>query len=333
MIEIDGSVGEGGGQILRTSIALSALTGESVRIFKIRAGRDSPGLKPQHVTAIGAVASVCEASVEGNIPKSSEIVFTPSGIKQGKYEFDVGTAGSVTLVLQSLLPAVVSKPGDFSFRITGGTDVSWSPQADYMRNVTVPILEKIGCSIEMKLLKRGYYPKGGGVVELNVHGAGSVKPLNLSGRGEVLSINGVSHASLPLRERSVCERQALSAKKHLVDYRKVELSCEYSDAYSIGSGITLWADCGNTLIGSGCLGARELKAEDVGKKAALDLLSEIKSGACLDRYMADQIVPYIALAGGEVTVSEVTPHCRTNVWACREFGFKVGLEGNVIKSV
>ena len=332
MIEIDGSHGEGGGQILRTSVALSAFCGKAVKVFNIRAGRDTPGLRPQHVTGIDAVGKICSAKIEGSSVGSSELFFTPGELKSGDFAFDVGTAGAITLIIQSLLPTVVSHPGEFSLRITGGTDVRWSPQADYLKHVTIPLLNKLGCIIELKVLRRGYYPKGGGLVELKVEGVQKLKEIDLTTRGEVKSISGISHAHSSLKERSVCERQANSAKKYLVDYENVNISCEYNDAFSIGSGITLWADCGNTIIGADYLGARELKAEDVGKKAALDLLSALKSSACLDKFMADQIVPYIALAGGKATIAEATEHAKTNVWVCREFGFDVRLAGNTLSS-
>jgi len=329
MIVIDGSAGEGGGQILRTSVALGALTSKPVTVRNIRAGRNPPGLKPQHVAAIEAVAQVCGAEVKGNYPGYGEIVFEPGPVNAGVFSFDVGTAGSATLVIQSLLPVLAGAGGDFCFTVQGGTDVSWSPQADYLKNVTLPLVERFGPRIRMKIARRGYYPKGGGLVEVRVSGS-ELKPVSLLEPGGVLAVKGVSHAHISLKERQVCERQANSARKNMVYYDKVGITCDYADTLSVGSGITLWAECKNTILGADFLGARDLRAEEVGRKAALGLLGELQSGACLDKHMADQIVPYLAIAGGKATVSEATEHCKTNIWVCNQFGFDVRLEGKTI---
>lgn len=156
--------------------------------------------------------------------------------------------------------------------------------------------------------------------------------MDLTARGDVKSISGISHARIQLKERNVCERQAAGAKKTLMEVNDVNLKCEYADSHSVGSDLILWADCGNTIIGADSLGAKKLKAEDVGRKVAEQLIAEIKSDACLDKHIADQIVPYIALAGGEATVSQITEHAKTNVWVCQQFGYKIEIEGKSIKS-
>ena len=170
MIEIDGSHGEGGGQILRTSLAFSAVLVEPVRILKIRSGRPNPGLAPQHVTSIEAVAELCNAETEGVFPGSTELAFKPGQLTGGDYAFDVGTAGSISLIIQScLVPAAVSK-SRVTLSVKGGTDVRWSPPIDYMRLVHLPVLSKFGAHSYVELESRGFYPEGGGEVSVRWSG-------------------------------------------------------------------------------------------------------------------------------------------------------------------
>jgi RNA 3'-terminal phosphate cyclase (ATP) len=162
VIEIDGSFGEGGGQVLRTAVALSALLGREVHIKNIRAKRPNPGLRAQHMTAVKAVAALCDAETIGLEIESTELSFMPRKIVSGSFKFDVGTAGSISLVLQALMPAGAFSSGGTEFEITGGTDVRWSPTIDYVRFVILPMLSRLGYAAELKLIRRGHYPKGGG---------------------------------------------------------------------------------------------------------------------------------------------------------------------------
>ena len=164
MIEIDGSLGEGGGQIVRTAVALSAVTGKPVRITRIRQGRSKPGLAAQHARAITALAVICDARTSGATPGSSEIVFTPGEIRGGRHRVEIGTAGSVTLLMQCLLPALLRADAPSSLHILGGTDVNWSPTVDYFKNVFLPALSSFGAKVSLDVLQRGYYPRGQGEV-------------------------------------------------------------------------------------------------------------------------------------------------------------------------
>jgi len=339
MITIDGSKGEGGGQVLRTSVAMSAVTGKEFRIEKIRAKRKNPGIMPQHLNAITSVARLCNAEVKGLKVGSMELEFYPREIRGGKLNLNIGTAGSITLVLQALMIPSIFADKDVKVTITGGTDVRWSPPIDYLRFVTLPILKKFGYNAKIKLIKRGYYPAGGGKVKAVIEPIKRMDRIELMNRGRLIAVKGISHCHLDLEKARVARRQARSARPLLYNKlsnmgfnRDIEIKQEYSGALSYGSGITLWIETENSRLGADSLGEKGKKAELVGKEAAEDLTKELDSTAPLDRYMADQIVPYLALAGGSVRVSEITQHAKTNVDVVNEFGFDVVIEGNVIKA-
>src|SRR5881396_3860558 len=192
MLEIDGSFGEGGGQILRSCLALSAVMGKEVRIFNIRAGRAEPGLKAQHLTGARALAQICGASSKGLKIGSTELIFNPGRVKAGSFHFDVGTAGSITLVLQTLMPLLPFALGKVEVAITGGTDVKWSPPIDYLRLVTLPLLARMGMQASILVVKRGHYPKGGGIVRLKASPTSVLKNIVGIDGGNLLAITGVS---------------------------------------------------------------------------------------------------------------------------------------------
>lgn len=318
MIEVDGSFGEGGGQILRTTLAMAAVLGREVRVFNIRAGRGEPGLRPQHLTSARAITEISSASSKGLEVGSTEFVFKPRTLRAGHFGFDVGTAGSITLVLQTLMPVFPFLPGRVEIEITGGTDVKWSPPIDYLRLVLLPILAKMGYHGTLQVAARGHYPKGGGVVRFVATPSGSLGPLtNLEGGG-VVKIIGVSHSvRLP---RHVAERQSITAARVVLErgLPKPEVHLDVSEdrsALGPGSGIVLCAQTSTgAILGADSLGERGVSAEDVGSSAGKRLLEELESKAFLDRHMGDMIVPYAALAEGrsEISVSLVTQHTVTN---------------------
>ena len=343
MLIINGSIGEGGGQIVRTSVAMSAITGDPVKIINIRANRPNPGLSAQHFSAIESVAKLCNAEVNGLSIGSREVIFKPNLIKNKKLNIDVGTAGSVTLILQALMIPAIHVEGEIIINIRGGTDVRWSPPIDYLRFVTLPILRKFGYIGEVVHLKRGFYPKGGGKIKVKISGIGKLKRINLETRGSVKGICGISHAHTNLKKAEVAKRQMKSARPLLFSELSklisknsgfnsnfIKIKQEYSDTLSYGSGITLWAEFENTIIGADSLGERGKRAEIVGYEAAQNLIKEINSGGCVDKYMADQVIPYIALSGGSVKVSEITEHAKTNVKIVNKFGFNVKINRNII---
>jgi RNA 3'-phosphate cyclase len=319
MIEIDGSFGEGGGQILRSSLALAAVLGKEIRIFNIRAGRSEPGLKAQHLTCAKAVADLCNASDQGLEIGSSEFFFRPSSIEGGDFRFDVGTAGSITLVLQALMPLLPFASSNVTLEVQGGTDVKWSPPIDYLRLVTLPLLEKMGVQVSLEIVKRGHYPKGGGIVKVASVPSSYLKPIVALKGEKVESIVGISHSVKLLAH--VAERQATAATRLIeakgMNSPEIEIqSSENSSHLSPGSGIVLAGILENSsIVGGDCLGERGRPAEEVGRNAAMTLLEEIETGSFLDRHMGDMIIPYIALAEGisDLSVSRITQHTLTNI--------------------
>ncbi len=347
MIQIDGSYHDGGGQILRTALGLSALTGQPFEIADIRRNRPKPGLRYQHLSCVKAVAELCSATFEGAEVSSTEIKFCPGNIKGRTLSVDIGTAGSVTLLLQSLLPPLIFGDKKFRIKVTGGTDVPFSPPADYFISVLLPQLRKFCESIEFSVERRGFVPAGGGKAELCVkpkfplsnYGSfneflkelrnAATAEISLGSQGVLLQVKGSSIASGDLQKGEVAERQAKAAKMALAKLNvPVSVSSSYSDSLSTGSVITLWAvfsdgdevsQINPVILGSSCLGERGTRAEDVGREAAFRLLNEISSKAPVDRHLADQLIPFLALAGGSMKVSEIASHCITNIYSVEKF--------------
>jgi RNA 3'-terminal phosphate cyclase (ATP) len=328
VITIDGSFGEGGGQIIRTAVALSAVSGEEVTIHNIRSSRPEPGLKAQHLMSVRTAAKMTMAQVEGLKIGSTELTFKPQDIIGGHYDVDIGTAGSITLLLQCLMPAAAASKERITLDIIGGTDVAWSPSVDYMSHVLLPVLASMGLKSRIKVNQRGYYPKGGGQVRAEIapsvlvgaeleqeQGQGQEQEQNMVHENEHDTITGISHSSnLP---EHVTRRQADSAFAVLeaAGYG-ASIDTENSRCPSTGSGITLW----NGHMGGGALGKRGLPAEKVGQAAAGEIIAELGSGAAVDVYLADQLIPYMGLAGsGSFTVREVSEHTRTNIWVVEQF--------------
>ena len=338
MIEIQGDVLEGGGQIIRTSLSLAALTGEHIHITKIRHKRPNPGLQPQHVTATKAIATLCDAQTEGLTQGSTELTFKPNAHKSGKFKFDVGTAGSIPLVLQALMPCIAFAPDRVELEITGGTDVKWSPPIDYIRLVTIPTLRLMGYELNITVNRRGHYPKGGGNVTISTTPSRILRNVTLTQHSHLTTIEGVSHCvKLP---NHVAQRQADVAKHTLIKagYKESEIKVEsYAPGHDThigpGSGITLVANYANALvIGADALGERGKPAEQVGEEAARRLIEELNSQASLDRHMGDMIIPYMAVADGrsEISVSQITMHTLTNIHiAERILNVKFQVDGTV----
>lgn len=331
MIEIDGSYLEGGGQILRTSIALSAITGKPCKIFNIRAKRCKSGLAAQHFRGIKAAALICDATLKGAKLGSSAVEFIPGKIKGGEYKINIGTAGSIFLVLQTLVPPSLHADKKVSFEIIGGTDVKWSPSTTYFQEIFCRFLKKMGVEIESETLRYGFYPKGGGKVKTIIKPCQKLKPIDLVERGRLKRIDIKSIVSKYLEKSKVAERQIEGAKKVFDKFDSEYF--EYVDTFSPGSFLHMHAHYDNCILGSTVLGERGKPAEKVGGECALLLKKQIDSNACLDRWMADQIIPYMALAGNsKVSVAEVTKHTKTNIWVTEKFlPVKFKIDRNIIK--
>lgn len=321
MIEIDGSWGEAGGQILRTATALSVLLKKPVRVFNIRAKRPKPGLKTQHLMGILALKELSAGRLSGAELGSQEIRFWPGEIRKRQIEIKIPTAGSIGLVLQTLQLACLGSEKPVRIRIQGGADFGkFAPPIPWLQRVLLPLLEKMGYRIEIKSLKSGFYPKGGAETLVRLEPKLPLKPLKLLDQGTP-EIHGLSIASLHLKPREVAERQARSAEEILKQIAPCQIETKYVDALCPGSGLVLWLSAPPALLGSSGIGERGVRAEEIGERAAKELMEDFKKGACVDRWATDQLLPFLALAAGksELAIPELTSHAETNIWVIRKF--------------
>jgi len=318
-IEIDGGYGEGGGQIVRTAIAMSCALRQDVSISNIRKGRRQPGLRPQHLAGISLAAEMTDAVMKGLEVESTDLEFRPKTNTGGKYEIDIGTAGSVSLVIQTcLLPALFSN-GSTELIIHGGTDVPWSPPIDYLDRVFLPILRKMGVNAELFVEQRGFYPSGGGIIRLEISPSRELRGLELTARGKMKEISG-SIVSRNLPEH-VCERMKNAAVKSLADFPAPKISIDSGRGPSTGAVISLAAIYEKTILGSNALGEKGVPAERVGEIASEGLKEEMISEATLDIHATDQIIPFLYLGRGrsEFRTTELSLHARTNIWVMDHF--------------
>ena len=320
MIRIDGSHGEGGGQILRTALSLSALLGLPVTIENIRSNRPKPGLRPQHLTAVKALKEICGAEVEGLAIDSRRIVFIPGRIKPGNYFFDVGTAGSVTLILQALLLPLALAPGPSRITLRGGTHVPWSPPHHYLAEVFLPTIGLMGIETAVRLQKWGWYPKGGGELESEILPTERLNPLVLEKPWEPEEVKVLcASANLP---RHILERERKTIEA-LLQERRVTARFEIQEVPSIGQGnlVFITARKGPAAAGFSSLGAKGKPAEQVAEETVQAFLSFLDSGAAVDEHLGDQLLLYLALAPGrsEILVQGVSSHLQTNFWVVNQF--------------
>ena len=333
-IEIDGRYGEGGGQVLRTAVTLSAVTGKPCRIFDIRAGRRNPGLAAQHLAGIQAAAQLCSGALEGAKIGSTEVCFQPGEITGGSYHVSVGTAGAVTLVLQVLVPLALWAREETTLEVEGGTDVAWSPLIDYCTHVHHYHLKELGARIEVEILRRGFYPRGGGRVRVRVQPwAGPCGSIQLRERGPVQAIDIWNVAAEALRKAHVAERQLKGFQSAWRGkYPLGQVHQLYVDSASPGTSFHAHARCERSRLGICAIGRRGKRAELVGREAAELLLKELASGAAVDRWMADQFIPYLSLYGGTIRTSYITEHIRTNMWVAEQFlAARFTLQGTTIR--
>jgi RNA 3'-terminal phosphate cyclase (ATP) len=326
MIEINGE--KGGGQMLRTALTLSAVTGENFTIENIRGNRTEPGLKNQHMECVKAAKRLCDAKVEGLEKGSEKLVFKSGKYRNESFTSNIGTAGSTTLLLDTVLP--ITTQFDESFRIDGkgGTDVKWSPTSLYYKHVKLPLLEKLGLEAELEVKKTGFYPKGGGELRLET-GDYAMGEFKLLERGKLERFEVYSKASTDLEENSVAERQADEAakklKKNFVS-EEVEKNFEYVESSSTGSALLIKAVYENSITGFDALGEKGKRSEKVAEEAFQDFTEFHESEAAVDEYMADQLMVFAAIAGGVYTAPEITSHIRSNSYVIEKFGFDVELD-------
>lgn len=333
-IRIDGNYGEGGGQILRTALALSCVLQKDIEIYNIRKGRKVPGLQAQHLTCVKAARTISEAEVEGDRLQSQVLKFSPKKIKGGNLFFDVGTAGSVCLVLQSIIIPLSLTNARSELRLKGGTHVPFSPPVTYFQKVLFPILNCLGLNLSMEIKRWGWYPKGGGEVICQAKPVEKIVPLNLIKRGKLLKLSGLSLVSnLPL---SIAQRQKQEAEKILSEFvvktqnrgsvgkeNNFNLETEILDASSIGKGtfFFLLASFENSIAGFSSLGALGKRAEQVSDEACKAFLDFMKTTGAIEEHLADQLIPFLALAQDEsnFSVSRISQHLLTNIWVTQQF--------------
>lgn len=320
MVTLDGRYGEGGGQILRTALTLSALLGMSLHIHHIRGNREKPGLRPQHLTAVHALARITGARVEGARVSSSELTFIPGRIAAGTYSFEIGTAGSTGLALQSIIPVLLYGKSPSQIQITGGTHVPWSPPFHYLGSIFVPALEKMGAAVSLEIEQWGWYPKGGGRVRSTIENTKGLGTLHLSNRGKLVNLHLLSAVSnLPF---SIAERQRDQALKR-IEHLGFGPSVSMVDARSPGQGtfVFLAAEFEGTRGGFTALGQKGKRAEAVADDACGELLRFLDSNAAVDEHLADQLVLYMALARGRSTIitETISEHLLTNMWVIEQF--------------
>jgi RNA 3'-terminal phosphate cyclase (ATP) len=324
ILKIDGSYGEGGGQILRTALSLSCVFERPIEITNIRRSRKKPGLMPQHLTAVKAAATVSNAGVEGAELSSTKLRFSPGHLTGGEYLFDVsekkGSAGSTSLILQTILLPLCFAEHSSSVSVIGGTHVPWSPSFHYLKYVFLPALSRLGVQAELNIGKWGWYPIGGGKVIASVTPKRAFIPVIVTERGKLVRVTGISAVSnLP---REIAERQKRQALLSL-GQRGIEANIEIVSAPSPGKGtfVFLLAEYENITVVFDSLGAIGKRAEEVADEACKALFEYIEAGGALDPHLADQIIPYLALASGPstFTTSRITQHLLTNIWVVKQF--------------
>lgn len=327
MILIDGSVLEGGGQIIRTATALSAATGKEVEIYNIRKNREPSGLKTQHTYALNAIKEFCNAEVEGAEIGSERIKFSPGEITKKALKIKIPTAGSVTLALQNIIPVAVLTKTPIKIEAEGGTHVNWSPPADYFKHIFCYFMEKMGNSMKFEIKKYGFYPKGGGKVILDIKKTDNEK-FDFTETGKLERVDVHSIATTHLEKARVAERQLTAFKKEFI--KEVKGKEHYVESLSPGSCIHAHAHYENAVLGTEVLGEKGLPSEKAGEQCALNLKKELEKNAPVDKYMTDQLIPFM-IPGSKLKATEITLHTKTNIWVCEQFlKQKYVIKNNVI---
>ena len=311
---VDGSRGEGGGQVARLALSLAAATRTPTRVVNVRANRPEPGLKAGHAAAFRALAQLCDGRVEGAELRSTEVALHPGLVVGGEHTFAIETAGPVSLLAQAVLPAAVASRQSFTLHLRGGTNVAWSPQWDDYVHVHLALLRRLGVETETALARRGFFPQGGGEVTVELQ-APSLRRVDLTERGEVRAVKAVvpSHG-LP---RHVMERASLALAEA---FPTVQVETDFHRGPGTGMAVSVRAECAHSVLGGDAVGRKGVRVEEVVHEAVASLQAELRSGAGVDVHQADQLPVFMALAGGgSYTCRHLTPHARTVLDMLREF--------------
>jgi len=334
---IDGGAKSGSGTIVRYSVALASLLGKEVKIQNIRAKRDRPGLRRQHLKVIQACQEMCQGTASNAMVGSKEITYAPKGrFKGGEYHWDIGTAGSTTMMAQTLLPLACFAEKPSKFRLEGGLFQDFAPSAYHMKFALLPILEQMGIRAELEIVRPGYVPRGGGIVEIEVEPVKKLKPLNLTEQGRILNIKGVALSS-HLRGRKVSHRMAGECQKVLSTYGyKAEIEEIYDESsLQEGAALAIYAKTSlGSRIGLDRAGRPGRSSESIGRYVAQSFIEDVKTGAAVDRYIADQLIIYAGLADGtsRYSIPRITEHVETNLWLIEEFlGAKTRIKDDFIE--
>lgn len=327
MLEIDGSRGEGGGQMVRTSVAMSTVTGIPVHLTRIRENRPTNGLSKQHVAAVKAVAEMAGSEVEGCAAGSGDLLFYPGTEQTYDIDVNISSAGSISLVLQAMLLAARKHTRRLRVDISGGTNVMWAPPIDSYSALLFPMMSRMGIAADAKIIDRGFYPQGGGRVIATLDPIGEISPLNLDSLGELMRVRGICFCQR--LADWIPEAMMKSCRQAFASVADVDIALQYTDGDSRGAGLVLVAEYENGMLGSNALSARGMSPERSGKDAAKDLLSEMASGATIDVHTADQLLPYMAMARGESSfyVSRISRHLLSQMDTLESFlDVKFGVE-------
>jgi RNA 3'-phosphate cyclase len=340
MLEIDGSQKSGSGTILRISLALSAIKQEPLHIFNIRYNRKKPGLRPQHLQSVKTAAKICNAKIKGAKLDSTELWFNPNKITSNKIFVEIGTAGSIPMLLLTILPICIYAEDKIQVHVVnGGTDVWYSPTINYFKYVLFPTLKKMGLNASMIIKKYGYYPKGMGEVIFNINPINELNPIVMTTFGEIQEIKGISVCTF-LEKQKVAERQAISSKavlNNLVSEPKIRVINDKSNPFQKGSSIVLFAKTNTgARLGGDAIGELGKSSELVGREAAENLKKEIESKVTVDVHLADMLIPYIALANESsmYLARKITDHIFTNIWITEKiFNKKINVKkiGNLFQ--
>jgi RNA 3'-terminal phosphate cyclase (ATP) len=318
VIHLDGSAGEGGGQILRTALGLSLVTGTPFTIDRIRAGREKPGLLRQHLTAVRAAQDIGQAEVSGAAIGSRVLTFRPGVVNPGTYSFSVGTAGSATLVLQTVLPALLLAQGPSTLSLEGGTHNAWAPPFDFLEKAFIPVLARMGAKIALKLERRGFYPAGGGRFTASIEPCSRLERLDLPERGKIRATRATAMvASLPA---SIAQRELRVLERSLSLDRTRLKTLEVRD--SIGPGNVLQVEIESEQVTElfTSFGEKRVSAEAVAERLAKDVREYLESGAPVGEYLADQLLIPLALAGGgSFATTPLSSHSTTNIDVIEKF--------------